>query len=154
MHVHPGVLISAAAALALLGACGGKVYLDPPGAGGEGGGGAPSANASSSSSSGTAGGCDAMIEAHAAKVEAAQACNPAVSSIQCSGATIVLDACGCQVLANDKTPEAAKAANASYEALDQAGCSLECEICDPIGPGFCAPAPNGSSGVCAVALPD
>src|SRR5262245_11714409 len=140
MHVHSSVLAAAAVALALLGACGGKVYLDPPGVGGEGGGGAPRTSSSTSvrSSSGSAGGGDAMIEAHTAKVEAAQACNPTVSSIQCSGATIVLDACGCQVLANDKTPEAAKAANASYDALDQAGCSLGCEICDPIGPGFCA----------------
>lgn len=143
--------------LGVLSACGGKVFVDLPGsAGGGGGGGAGGTGATSpTASTGSGMTCDDLVVQLEAAIEAARACNPAISSIQCDGTAIVPDACDCPVLLNEKQPGAVGAAKSAYQAASEAGCLLDCDApCAQVGPGFCQPSPTGSSGVCNVAFPD
>ncbi len=65
-----------------------------------------------------------------ATVATAQACNPAISSLQCSGVLTVTDTCGCTVVANEKTLVAAQLAAKAFNTWVGAGC----------GPFQCSPA--------------
>lgn len=118
------LLLSLVSSVALLGACGGDVLVDPGGAGGAGGG-----------------SCDVLLATLAQKIAVADTCDPNIFSIQCNGTASVTDACGCQVLANETNPSAVAAAQAAHEAASAAQCIAPCAApCPYYGPGFCDPA--------------
>lgn len=130
-------------------ACGGSVVVDGSGAGGSGGG-TSSSTSTSTTTSTTTTSCDALLADLSAKVAAAQACDPLINSVQCDGSAVVLDACSCQLLANETNPTAVAAAQAAYQAAS--ACFPTCDgPCVGIGPGFCQPVPNGG-GVCVSAV--
>ncbi len=157
---HPwsrAALVTASIA-SLLAACGGKVVVDAedtPGTGGTaattssvGAGGIGTSGTtgiSTTTGNTTTGGnskCSGLQKDVEATVATAQACNPALSSLQCSGALAVRDTCGCVVVANEKTPEAAQLANMAFETWIGAGCGpFPCESCPPgpDSPWFCDP---------------
>jgi hypothetical protein len=138
---------------ALLAACGGKVVVDAAGAGGgnvvvgaSGSGGGSSTTATTGTGTGTgaggAGGCAALLLDFGMKLDAAQACNPALSSPQCTGMSIVTDACGCQEVAGEGHPEAINASQLAYGNWTFAGCGpYACESCPPPpqAPWYCDP---------------
>lgn len=152
---NPLWLTALAASFALV-ACGGKVVVDQgttpgsggsttsttttglgalTGTGGDGGG--------SVGGGGGAGGCDGLYAAFDAQLSEAQACNPALSTIQCSGKVTTVDACGCEVAANDMSFGAAQNASSAFMSWVAAGCGpYECFGCPP-PPGsstwFCDP---------------
>lgn len=150
---HPwsrAALVTASIA-SLLAACGGKVVVDAedtPGTGGTaattssvGTGGIGTSVASSTTSGGNVK-CSGLQEDVEATVTAAQACNPAFSSPQCSGSLTVTDVCGCVVVANEKTPQAAQLAAKAFNTWVGAGCGpFQCESCPPgpDSPWFCDP---------------
>lgn len=70
--------------------------------------------------------CDALRAALADAVAAAIACDPKVSSLQCTGMTVITDACSCKTAANDKRPELAAQANAIWQEAQARGCLLAC----------------------------
>jgi hypothetical protein len=81
---------------------------------------------------GGAGGCSALFNNLLEQLDAAQACNPALSSPQCTGMSVVLDVCGCQVVAGEGHPEATKLSLIAYEDWTLAGCGpYACESCPP-----------------------
>lgn len=133
---------------ALLAACGGKVVVDASGSGGSSVavsttsvGGSVSVTAVATGAGG-AGGCSDMFDDLLQRLDAAQACNPALSSPQCSGMSVVTDVCGCPVVANEKSPETAKLALLAYEDWTLAGCGpYACESCPPPpqSPWYCDP---------------
>jgi hypothetical protein len=132
----------AASMASMLVACGGKVVVDAGGA--TGGGGAASTSTSSVGVGGVggAGGCEGLQADLQAKVAAAQACNPALSVPQCSGALVVTDTCGCLVVANDGSAMAAQIANLAFDAWVGAGCGpYPCTLCPPgpPSPWYCDP---------------
>ena len=130
------LLLSLVSSVALLGACGGNVLVDPGGAGAGGG---------------SAGSCDARLVTLAQKIAAAETCNPLINAVQCSGTASVTDGCGCQVIANETNPSAVAAAQAAYEAASAASCIAPCAApCPYFGPGFCDPA----TGKCVAGLLD
>jgi hypothetical protein len=113
----------AALAALLAAACGGKVAVDQHGAGG-------TSTATTTGAGG--GGCESLGAALAAAVGAAQACSPVVGAVQCSGKTVVHDACGCPIVANDMQPDAAAAAEDAFAAWVASGCGpIECFACPP-----------------------
>ncbi len=121
----------------IAGACGGKAVVDPPA---EGIGGSSSTSSSTTSSSttsssgtgGTADPCPLLDEQLEAALRLAQACNPMINAIQCSGQAVVYDTCGCQVVANDQASSEAEAALEAYDAWVQAGCGPQlCSTCPP-----------------------
>lgn len=153
-------LAALCAGAALLAACGGKVVVDASGAGGNSvavsatgvGGSSVVVGATGVGGSGGfttaatgAGGaewCSALFNDLVNKVDAAQACNPALSSPQCSGVSVVMDVCGCEVVANEKSPETAKLSLIAYEDWTLAGCGpYACESCPPPpqSPWYCDP---------------
>ena len=86
-----------------------------------------------------------------ATVAAAQACNPALSVPQCSGTNTTVDLCGCPVVANDSSFQAAQLANMAFTTWVNAGCGpIECFTCPPPpdAPWFCDP----TSAVCKPAF--
>jgi hypothetical protein len=152
----------AASFASLLVACSGDVIVDATGASGGSGGSASGGGtggdtattsassvsttsataATTSTSTGGAADCNALQEDVVSKVAAAQACDPAISSLQCSGAVTALDLCGCTVAANEKTPEAAKLAVSAFDSWVKAGCGpISCLLCPPPPPDpwFCDP---------------
>ena len=77
-------------------------------------------------------------------IDEAQACLPACDAPQCSGDTLIMDACGCPLVANDLWPELAERALSSYDSVmtyapcSQVDCSSGCSVspdtsweCDP-----------------------
>ena len=140
--IRLGSLLSRGAPLAVviastLIACGGKVVVDAEGVtagagGGGGGGGAGAGGGGSGSTSGGFGGCYPLQAEVKAKLEAAQACNPVLAVVQCSGAVVAKDLCGCTVVANDTTPMKGQAALEAFDAWISAGCGpFLCEFCPP-----------------------
>ncbi len=135
--------------VALLAACGGKVVVDAAGAGGgnvivgaSGSGGATFTTATTGTGPSGAGGCEALFLDLETKLDAAQACNPALSSPQCTGMSIVTDVCGCQVVAGEGHPEAINASQLAYEDWTLASCGpYACESCPPPpqSPWYCDP---------------
>lgn len=145
--------MTSAKPLAVLGlfvlSCGGSVVVDGTGSGG-GGGGTTTSTSTSTSTSTTVTSCEGLLADLAAKIVTAQACDPLINTVQCDGSAIVLDACSCQILANEKNPAAVAAASAAYQAA--ASCFAPCDApCAGAGPGFCQPVPNGG-GVCVSAV--
>lgn len=145
------------------GACGGTAVVDTPGsggAGGKGGAGATTTTASSSTSaSGVAGGggsggaaadpCPALLASFEQALAAARACDPFINMIQCTGDAVVLDQCGCKLVANEHKPEAVAAALAAFDAWVNAGCGpYDCMDCPPWGMPACIVGPDGQTGVC------
>jgi hypothetical protein len=63
--------------------------------------------------------------------------------VQCDGSAFVLDACGCQVLANEHNREAIEHALDVYEEVEAAGCGLDCRTCRPFSGGVCVTGPQG-----------
>lgn len=130
----------------LLVACGGKVVVDGGGTG-EGGAGGTTATTTAITSVGPggvggAGGCAGLEADLAAKLAAAQACNPALSVPQCSGAVTTIDTCGCSVVANDSNAPGAQLATTAFETWVDAGCGpFNCAVCPPppSSPWYCDP---------------
>jgi hypothetical protein len=143
-------------------ACGGKVLFDPDASSGGGAGtGGQGEGASSSevgvatvgvaqSSASTGDNCFALGEELDRATNEAIACDPTIDLLQCSGAELLTDRCGCKgVVANETRPEAVQAARAAYDAWVAGGCGpFECGgacqqpaggICDP-GSSTCQPA--------------
>lgn len=151
----------AVASVGLVAACGGKVLWVPDdGSGGAGSTSSGSSKASASSSKAVSSGsvlsCSMLEQMMNAAVEAARACNPALSSPQCDGSIILEDPCGCpSIVANEKTPQQAAAAKQAIADWKAAGCGpLECGGgCFPVSGGFCAETNNGQ-GVCIGFGPD
>lgn len=125
------------ASAALLVACGGKVVVEAEGASGGGGSGGSGVGATATTSasavtSGGTGGCEGLQADLVTKVATAQACNPALSVPQCSGSNVVLDLCGCSVVANDSSFEAGQSAALAFKTWVGAGCGpFDCKTCPP-----------------------
>lgn len=68
----------------------------------------------------TCGDCDMLDATRRATLEAATACNPALSSISCDASAIVQDQCGCPRVVNERNPELVEAAKAAYDAWSSA----------------------------------
>lgn len=116
-------------ALLVVAACGGKVVVDAGGQGGDGGGATTSVTTSSSSGVD----CEALGLAAGAAIDAAEACNPAIDAVQCNGSAVILDTCGCEVVANELNGQAVSdAAKQAYLAWTSAGCGpFDCDACPP-----------------------
>jgi hypothetical protein len=134
----------------ILAACGGKVVVDGEGTSGEGGaGGDPTTVTTATTSTqfvavgvGGAGGCDGLQADAIATLAAAQACNPALNALQCSGTNTTVDLCGCPVVANDSAFSAAQLATMAFTTWVNAGCGpFECFACPPPpdNPWYCDP---------------
>lgn len=141
-------------------ACGGKVTFVDDGSGAGGGSASSTSKAttgtsiSTNATTGTGKSCTVLKAELDAANAGAQACNPALSSIQCDGSQILVDPCGCSsLLANEKEPAKIAAAKAANQAWLDAGCGpLDCGGgCFPVGPGWCQGQPDGS-GICASAV--
>lgn len=137
----------AASFTSLLIACGGKVVVDGGGTSGEGGAGGTSTTTTTSSSvvsvtvgTGGTSGCEGLQADAVATLEAAQACNPALSVPQCSGKNTAVDLCGCEVVANDSSFTEAQLALMAFGTWVNAGCGpFDCESCPPppTSPWYC-----------------
>ena len=131
----------------LLMACGGKVVVEGSGTPGGGGGGASGSTSTTVGSSvvvgsGGAGGCAGLQADAIATLAAAQACNPGLDALQCTGTNTSVDLCGCPVVANDTAFTAAQLANMAFSTWVNAGCGpIECFACPPPpgSPWFCDP---------------
>jgi len=119
------------------GACGGKAVVDPMDTGTGGSSSTSSSTSTSTTTSTGTGGtvdpCQVLEEQLGVALRLAQACNPMINAIQCSGDTVVYDTCGCEVVANDHAVSEAEDARAAYDAWVAAGC----------GPHLCASCPPG-----------
>lgn len=115
------------ASLALVAAgCGGKVVVDQAGSG------------TTTGNVGGSGGadCAALQGRVEATVAAAVTCYPNVSADQCSGVSVVSDACGCPHVANATTPDAVIAASDAYDAWSNSACPVPpCTPCTSLGNG-------------------
>jgi hypothetical protein len=88
-------------------------------------------------------------EALTTAVEAAVTCDPGINTPQCTGATLIRDACGCERAANDLLPEIAAQVMEAFDIAERAGCILDCTQCpDPDGPWSCRILPVGTQGTC------
>ena len=78
----------------------------------------------------------------------AQGCDPAANVIQCSGAAMVHDLCGCSVVANETNMQAIAAADAAYAMCASEGCCGP--AAHPITPPPCDPKcpPMAAGGHC------
>lgn len=138
-------------ACGLAGACGGKAVVDPEIQTGTGGSGAAtttsstSSSSTTSSSSGTAGAggsasCEVLQDLLEEAIAVAQWCDPLINAAQCTGHTIIMDPCGCEVVANDTISDAAGQALAAYDAWVAQGCGpVDCMTCPPppSSPWYC-----------------
>ena len=138
-------------------ACGGGVVAGPSGAAGAdggidaaaGAGGGGAGFGASAGSGGTWPDCGGLKANFDDKLATAIACNPVMSSIQCSKDLMIPDACGCPVAANQKTPEAAKASGDAFLAWKNSGCAYACGVpCVDAANWYCQPGEDGTSGVC------
>jgi hypothetical protein len=87
-----------ATALIVMTGCGAKVVFEDEGSGGSGAASAStSAKSGSTKSTGTAASCTDLEQSFQNAVAAAAACNPPMSSPQCT--TIINDTCGCPTIA-------------------------------------------------------
>jgi len=147
------------ALLAYLMACGGTAVIDSAGSGGStptGTSTGPSTGTATTTATGTSTGtptgtpdCEEMLAALTEVVEVAVTCDPALNTPQCTGATLIRDACGCQLAANDLFADLAADAMEKYAVAEAAGCILDCTACpDPDGPWTCRILPVGTAGTC------
>ena len=86
--------------------------------------------------------CDLLLEELENTIWTAQSCDPLINAIQCSGQTVITDLCGCEVVANDMSPEAAEEAQINYEYWVAEGCGpSDCTACPPppSAPWYCDP---------------
>jgi hypothetical protein len=87
-------------------------------------------------------------------IAAAAACSPQLQVVQCSGASIVNDQCGCpNIVLNDTQPAKVTAAKNAYAAWTKAGCGPHAcgALCTPAKGGACLPM-NGA-GACVGVTP-
>jgi len=136
---------------AIVGACGGKAVVDGSvsegGAGGSTGSTTSHSTTTSSSLTGTGAGgsggpCASLGEELRMLVEEAQRCDAMINALQCTGNTVVYDACGCTLVANDYASDIAASAVAVYQQWTGLGCGpYDCEHCppDPDTPWYCDP---------------
>ncbi len=68
----------------------------------------------------TCGDCATLDATRRAALEAATACNPAMSSLSCDASAIVQDECGCPRVVNERNPELVEAAKVAYDAWSSA----------------------------------
>jgi len=135
---------------AVLVACGGTAVID--GSDETGAGGAPTTATSttttvttttSSTATNTATNvCDGLELGLVYRIDAAQSCNPYINTIQCSGAIVIYDRCGCEAVANDGLVDEAELAIDAYDDWVNAGCGpLDCDSCPPpaSSPWYCDP---------------
>ena len=145
----PATLVFFAVTGALVAACGGKVVVDADGAAGgalpitsTGVGAAPG----TTTGGGGAGGCDALGAILQSAINEAQACNPLLNVVQCSGKVVLRDGCNCEIAANELNLQAAEAAMAAFKTWVAAGCGpVPCAVCPPppsSEPWFCDPQTN------------
>jgi hypothetical protein len=91
--------------------------------------------------------CDLLAQRRHDTLQAARACNPALSSISCDASAIVIDDCGCPFVVNERNPELVQAAQEASEAWLNSGC--EPTLC----PAVLCPTPTvgscTSGGTCA-----
>jgi hypothetical protein len=131
-------------------ACGGKAVVDGSSTEGGSGGTAGSTSHSTTSSSGStstgAGGsgglCASLEEELGMLVEEAQRCDALINALQCTGNTVVYDACGCALVANDYASDIAASSVVVYEHWTGLGCGPhDCEHCppSPSSPWYCDP---------------
>lgn len=129
-------------AFGLAAACGGKAVVDPETRTSTGGSGAATTTSSTSSSgtttsSGTAGAggsasCELLQDLLEEAIATAQWCDPLINELQCTGQTVIMDPCGCEVVANDATSDAAAGALAAYDEWVALGCGpFDCMTCPP-----------------------
>ncbi len=141
-HAVFPIALLAASLTSLLMACGGKVVVDGAGTPGEGGGAASSGSISATTGSsvtvgvgvsvGGAGGCAGLQADVTATLAAAQACNPGIDALQCTGVNVVSDLCGCPVDANDSAITAAQLATMAFNTWVNASCGpFACSLCPP-----------------------
>ncbi len=144
--------------LAALAGCGGKVVYGEGagGAGGSGGNDGATATVGTSSVSNasvsTGDNCFALGEALDEAVAAAIACDPQVTTVECSGEELIFDRCGCQgTVANDNRPELAQAARDAFDAWVAGGCGpFDCGACNLPVAGGC----DAAQSTCVGYLPD
>jgi len=124
-------------------ACGGSVVVDPvPGSGGAGGAASSGITSSSSVGSGAGGqqaNCDELGQSLTQSLAAAQACEPAINSLQCSGTAVAFDMCSCPVAINEKQLALGQLAREAFQAWAGAGCGpVPCFECpdDPTEAGW------------------
>lgn len=131
----------ALALASIVAACGGNVVVDKGGStttttttgdtGGTGGTGGIGGTGGTGGV-GAADVCGALEEQVKSALDAAQKCNPAISSLQCSGAVTALDTCGCPVAANEKNPQLADHELNVWNQWVGAGCGpYDCFACPP-----------------------
>jgi hypothetical protein len=147
--------------LLIVSACGGTAVIDGDDGGTTTGTGTGTATGTSSgtgtgtgTSTGTGAGTatgtatgtgDVCLDGAAAVTDAvlaAQACDPLINAVQCSGMTVVIDTCGCPVVANDLDQDAAEKALDSFNQWVETPCSTyDCESCPPPpdSPWYCDP---------------
>ena len=113
--------------------CGGKAVIDPGGsAQGGTGGSTTSTTNTGSGGEGASPTCSVLTQEMSEAIESALACDPTIYLAQCTGTATVLDACACEVVANENYPELIQAALDAYNAWAGAGCGpIPCYTCPP-----------------------
>ncbi len=87
--------------------------------------------------------CDVLAQRRYDTLQAARACNPAISSISCDASAVVKDECGCAVVVNERYPELVQAAKEASDAWLNSAC--EPTLC----PAVLCPLPT--TGACTIA---
>ncbi len=86
--------------------------------------------------------CDLLQEELENSIWSAQLCDPLINALQCTGQTVITDVCGCELVANDLSPESAEEAQINYDYWVAEGCGpFLCADCPPppSAPWYCDP---------------
>jgi len=125
---------------AAVGGCSGKAVIDDSSSGDATSTPTTTSTATTTTTSGNS--CDDLETALLAWLAAAQACDPMINALQCTGDTVVYDTCGCAVVAADPQESEAAEARDAYDEWVDAGCGPHlCADCPPppTQPWFCDP---------------
>ena len=97
--------------------------------------------------------CEALVDGLVRAFEDAVLCDPAMSSLQCDGAEMITNQCGCPWAANNRHPDLARTARDAWEPYEAAGCIPQgCGPCREPTPTFrCTRLPIGTQGTCEIA---
>jgi hypothetical protein len=136
-------------------ACGGNVVVDLAATKGGTGGAAGTTSSSNIAASSTSTGgpveCSGTYGHLDTDIDAATLCNPTLDKIQCSGAVMLTDECGCPRIANETLPQAVAAAQGTFMLCVMEGCCgpgahpntpPSCLPCLVATMGFCDPMTN------------
>jgi hypothetical protein len=140
--------------------CGGKVIFD----GGSGGAtvGSVTSTGTTKPTSATVGSTGSSVDCQSLKtamqnaIAAAAVCSPQSQMIQCSGAVVVNDQCGCpNIILNETQPAKVTAAKNAYAAWTKAGCGPQAcgALCMPAQGGACLPQNGSGGGTCEGVTP-